>query len=56
VQLNREQMLFISDIEAELKAATNAEMQSALCIRPGNPPQPQVNEQRTIQSFDEISD
>lgn len=56
LQLNPEQILFISDVGAELDAANKGGMQSALCIRPGNPPQPNVNEQRMIRSFDEVSD
>jgi hypothetical protein len=31
-------------------------MQGALCIRPGNPPQPGVKDQIVIRSFDELSD
>ncbi len=56
LRLNPEQILFISDIGAELEAARNAGMQSALCIRPGNPPQRKVNEQHMIRSFDDVSD
>lgn len=56
LQLNPERLLFISDITAELDAATKAGVQSALCLRPGNAPQPRVNEQRIIRSFDEVSD
>jgi len=56
LQLSPEQILFISDVTAELEAATGAGMKSALCIRPGNPPQPNVNEQPLIRTFDEIGD
>jgi len=56
LQLNPKQILFISDVTAELAAATNADMQGALCIRPGNPPQPGVKDQIVIRSFDELSD
>ena len=56
LQLDPAQLLFISDVTAELEAATNAGVQSALCIRPGNSPQPKVNEPRIIRSFDEVSD
>ena len=56
LQIDPGHILFISDVTAELKAATNAGVQSALCIRPGNPPQPKVNEQCVIRSFDEVSD
>src|ERR1051325_7448559 len=54
LQLHPEQILFISDVTAELKAASDAGMQTALCIRPGNLKQPKVNEHREIRSFDEI--
>ncbi len=40
-------ILFISDVTTELDAATKAGMQTALCIRPGNHPQPPHNH-RTI--------
>jgi enolase-phosphatase E1 len=56
LQLNPKQVLFISDVTAELAAATNADMQSALCIRPGNPPQSGLQDQIVIRSFDELSD
>ena len=56
LQLSPEQVLFISDVAAELEAATAAGMQSALCIRPGNPSQPALNDQIVIRSFDELSD
>ena len=47
------QVLFISDVVAELEAANNAGMQTRLCIRPGNPAQPQSGFQ-SITSFDSI--
>jgi enolase-phosphatase E1 len=56
LQLKPEQILFITDVTAEFEAATNAGMLSALCIRPGNPPQPNVDKPRTIRTFDEIID
>ena len=56
LQLSTEQILFITDVTAELEAAANAGVQSALCIRPGNPPQPNVNEARVIRTFDEVRD
>jgi enolase-phosphatase E1 len=56
LQLSPEQVLFISDVAAELEAATDAGMQGALCIRPGNLPQPALNNQIAIRSFDELSD
>jgi len=56
LQLNPEQILFITDISAEFDSASNAGMLSALCLRPGNPPQPKVDKPRTIRTFDEIID
>jgi enolase-phosphatase E1 len=56
LQLNPTQLLFISDVTAELEAATDAGVQTALCIRPGNAPQPNVDQQRIIRSFDEVND
>ena len=47
------QILFISDVVAELDAAKNAGMQTRLCIRPGNPPQPE-SAFRCITSCDEL--
>ena len=44
------QILFISDITRELDAARLAGMQTLLCIRPGNHPQP-VNDHPTITNF-----
>lgn len=46
-------VLFISDITAELDAAAAAGMASALCVRPGNYEQPRSNHQR-IETFDAI--
>ena len=56
LQLNPSQLLFISDVTAELEAAAHAGVQTALCIRPGNAPQANLNQQRIIRSFDEVSD
>jgi enolase-phosphatase E1 len=56
LQINPEHILFISDVTPELEAATGARMQSALCIRPGNAPQPKINDHRVIRSFDELRD
>jgi enolase-phosphatase E1 len=49
--LQPSEILFISDITRELDAARQAGMQTALCIRPGNHPQPE-HDHRTITSFD----
>jgi enolase-phosphatase E1 len=47
------QILFVSDVVAELNAARRAGLHGALSTRPGNPPQP-PNEFEAIQDFDEI--
>ena len=45
------QILFVSDVVAELDAANAAGIQTRLCIRPGNPPQP-ASQFHSITSFD----
>jgi enolase-phosphatase E1 len=47
-------ILFISDVTRELDAARAAGMQTLLCIRPGNHPQP-PHDHKTITTFDAIS-
>ena len=47
------QILFVSDVVAELDAAKIAGMQTRLCIRPGNPPQP-ASQYQSIASFEEL--
>lgn len=49
-----QQVLFISDVVAELDAASAAGLQTLLCIRPGNAPQSAARHQ-IIQRFGEIS-
>jgi enolase-phosphatase E1 len=51
MSLGPEQILFISDVVAELEAANQAGMKTILSIRRGNEPQPQYP---SIRSFDEI--
>lgn len=46
-------ILFISDVTRELDAAREAGVQTALCVRPGNHPQP-AHSHRTITTFDNI--
>jgi enolase-phosphatase E1 len=46
-------ILFISDVTRELDAARSAGMQTLLCVRPGNHPQPEQNHS-TIISFENI--
>jgi enolase-phosphatase E1 len=48
------EMLFISDMTAELDAAKRAGMQTLLCVRPGNLPQPEKHTHGVISSFSEI--
>src|SRR5262249_23918605 len=48
-----EEIFFISDVTRELDAARSAGMQTALCVRPGNHPQPEGTH-TIIRSFEEI--
>ncbi|HEY6248671.1 MAG TPA: acireductone synthase [Candidatus Angelobacter sp.] len=52
-QLDPPEIVFISDIVAELDAAHTVGMKTLLSVRPGNRPQP-VNPHTVIHSFDEI--
>ena len=52
--LPAEEILFVSDVVAELEAANEAGMKTILSIRPGNSPQPQAEQYSSIHSFDEI--
>lgn len=45
-------LLFVSDVVAELDAARSAGLQTRLCVRPGNPSQPPSSHE-AIHSFDE---
>jgi enolase-phosphatase E1 len=47
------EMVFISDVTSELDAAKAAGLQTLLCVRPGNRPQP-LNTYKSIRSFAEI--
>lgn len=47
------EVLFISDVTAELDAARAAGLQTLLCVRPGNRPQPGPHVHDTIRTFDE---
>jgi enolase-phosphatase E1 len=47
-------VLFVSDVVRELRAAAAAGCQVALCVRPGNPPQPDAERFEAVTSFDEI--
>ena len=48
------EILFVSDIEAELDAAIEAGMQTVLSIRPGNKPVENVQRYQAVDSFAEI--
>lgn len=52
--LKTSEVLFISDVVAELGAASGAGMQTRLCVRPGNHPQSVPSGYQIIHSFDEI--
>ncbi|TWT32016.1 acireductone synthase [Blastopirellula retiformator] len=49
------QILFLSDVVAELDAAREAGMRTGLCYRPGNAPVENANGHTAIESFDQIS-
>lgn len=53
IQQSPETILFVSDVVAELNAASETGMQCALSLRPGNHPQP-ANPFQSINSFDEL--
>lgn len=53
-QLNPSEVVFISDVVAELDAAQSADLKTLFCVRPGNRPQ-RANIHPVIHSFDEIS-
>jgi enolase-phosphatase E1 len=50
-----EDILFVSDVVAELDAARGAGYGTRLCVRPGNRPQPRPDSHELIQSFDELT-
>ena len=47
------ELLFLSDVHAELSAARSAGFQALLCVRPGNPELPREDE-RSIETFDDL--
>jgi enolase-phosphatase E1 len=49
-----DEILFVSDVVAELEAARAAGMQTRLSIRPGNPSQPNAQNFQSITSFDQL--
>ncbi|MCH2128096.1 MAG: acireductone synthase [Pirellulaceae bacterium] len=52
--LEPDQVLFVSDVTAELDAAREARMATLLCVRPGNPPQSTQSGHEEIRSLDAI--
>ncbi len=50
--LSAPEIVFVSDVVAELDAAAAAGMQTRLCIRPGNSPQPWSERHQTNASFE----
>lgn len=54
IELQPKEILFLSDVVAELAAAREAGMLTALSIRPGNQPQNSAEQYRQIHSFDEL--
>lgn len=48
------EILFISDVVAELEAANTAGMKTLLSIRPGNQPQPNTDRFTIIHTFNEV--
>ena len=54
LRLAADAIIFVSDVVNELKAARATGMWSLLCVRPGNPPQPQSEKFQLIQSFSEL--
>lgn len=54
-RLPAKQITFVSDVVAELDAAKATGMQTALAIRPGNPPAAPSDGHPEIRSFEEVS-
>lgn len=52
--LGTNEILFISDVVAELDAAREAGMETLLSIRPGNQPQQHAEKYRAIQTFESV--
>jgi enolase-phosphatase E1 len=49
------EILFVSDVTAELAAARAAGCETRLCVRPGNSPQKDGDSYKQIRSFDELA-
>jgi enolase-phosphatase E1 len=54
LELQPKEIVFISDVVAELQAAKTAGMKTLLSIRPGNPPQRGADRFRIIHTFDDV--
>jgi len=54
LKVKASELLFISDVVAELDAASAANLQTTLCVRPGNHPQSDVHGHRLIHSFNDL--
>jgi enolase-phosphatase E1 len=54
LKLAPNEVLFVSDVAAELDAALAAGISTALCARPGNPAYPEKNNHHVIRSFEEL--
>ena len=54
LQIPPAQLLFLSDITAELAAAVEAGLQTLLCFRPGNAPPEDAASYEAIHSFDTV--
>ena len=48
------EIVFVSDVTGELSAARSACVETLLCVRPGNRPQPDQDSYQVIRTFDEI--
>jgi enolase-phosphatase E1 len=54
LKLSPDEILFVSDVTAELDAALAAGMMTVLCVRPGNAPYREDLHHRVIHSFEEL--
>ena len=54
LSLRADEILFVSDVVAELDAASEAGMETLLSIRAGNQPQQQAEKYRAIHSFESV--
>lgn len=53
-RLRADRLIFLSDVSAELAAASAAGFQVGLCLRPGNAPQPDADRWPQITSFGQL--